>query len=110
MVATEERTEITIDAAQKVTLSNRDMIDFRAKAGRPFLEWMVEFERAADDDMQAALASVDWTAVTALAWIVGRRHDPSFTWDEALDAEIDGETMRGLFGMIADPTVPATPS
>jgi hypothetical protein len=106
--------EVTLDARQQVRLKNRDMIDFQRVTGKTFVAWITEFERAksfAADDKAAQLAfmaSIDWTDLTALLWIFGRRDNPGFTWEDALDADIDQDTLMMLPSMIADPTEPAS--
>ena len=108
-----EKIEVVLDMRQQVSLRNRDMIDFKRVVGTSLIGWVTDFEQkmksAGDDEasQMAALADLDWTGLTALLWVFGRRDNPGFTWEDALDAEIDQQTMMGLVGMIADPTAPA---
>lgn len=108
--------EVVIDARQQVRLRNRDLIDFQRKVGRSLIAWGMELEtkRAQAGDDEAALmglmADVDWTAMTALLWIVGRRSTPGMTWEDALDADVDQQSMLGLYDLIGDPTTSSTPS
>lgn len=105
--------DVTLDVRQQVRLKNRDMIDFQRVTGKTFVAWISEFERLqkqAGKGNAAQLefmASIDWTDLTALLWIFARRDNPAFTWDDALDADIDQDTLMMLPSMIADPTVPA---
>lgn len=105
--------EVVLDTRQQVSLRNRDMIDFKRVTGTSLIGWVTDFERtmtAGGDDEAAraeALSDLDWLGLTALLWVFGRRATPEFTWEDALDAEVDEQTMMGLVGMIAAPTEPA---
>ncbi len=91
--------EVTLDTSQQIRLRNRDLIDFQKVTGKRFLGAMKELEAAQDDP--------DWTILTALLWIVARRQNPDFTYDDALDADLDEQSLMSVFAMLADPTEPA---
>jgi len=94
-----EQLEVAIDTSQRIRLKNRDLIDFQRVTGKRFVGAMKELEAAGDDP--------DWMTLTALLWIIGRRSNPGFTFEEALDADIDQEQLSTLAALIADPTAPA---
>lgn len=91
--------QVTIDAAQPIRLKNRDLIDFERVTGKRFVGAMNELEAAGDNP--------DWLTLTALLWVLGRRSNPAFTFEDALDANIDQQQLVALVGLIADPTGPA---
>lgn len=92
--------EVTLDTRQQVALKNRDLIDFQKITGKTMASAMKQIERDPED--------LDWTVVTALLWIMGRKSNPAFSYEDALDADVNEETMKALLGMIADPTAPAS--
>ena len=86
-----QETIVTIDL-DNLKLKNRDMIDF---------------ERLAGMTVQTAFSGDDppWIAVAALGWVIGRKDDPSLTWEDMLDADIDqGVLMEAV--QAANPTPP----
>lgn len=95
-----EQLEVAIDTSQRIRLKNRDLIDFQRVTGKRFVGAMKALEKAGDDP--------DWEVLTALLWILGRRDNPSFTFEQALDADIDQQQLLSLVNLIADPTGPAS--
>ena len=91
--------EVQLDTRQKVRLRNRDLIDFQKVTGKRFVGAMKELEASGDDP--------DWMVLTALLWLLVRRDQPDYTFEDALDADIDQESLMALTAMIADPTEPA---
>ena len=70
-------------------LTNRDMVDFQQSAGKSITKAF-----SGDDE--------DWMAITALFWILKRKQQPDYTFDDALDAEITEDEYQSLL-----PTMPA---
>jgi len=95
-----DQMEVSIDTSQRIRLKNRDLIDFQRVTGKRFVSAMKELEAAGDDP--------DWEVLTALLWILGRRDNPAFTFEQALDADLDQQQLLSLANLIADPTVPAS--
>lgn len=91
--------EVQLDTSQKIRLRNRDLIDFQKVTGKRFVGAMKELDASGDDP--------DWMVLTALLWLLVRRDQPDYTFDDALDADIDQESLMALTAMIADPTEPA---
>ena len=94
--------EITIDANSRIKLKNRDLIDYKRTTGVNFVTAMKELDEKRED--------ADWELFVALLWIVGRRDNPDFTYEDALDSDIGSDMMDVVKGMIADPTAPADTS
>lgn len=86
-------TEVTIDL-NNLNLTNRDMIDF---------------ERMSGMTMKSAFTTDDppWIALVALGWVIGRKSDPTLTWEEMLDADIDKGALMQAAETAANPTPPA---
>jgi len=95
---TAQPVELQVQAAGQVKITNRDMIDFQKVAGVPLAK-AFSGKQAAED--------VDWLYVCALGWLVLRRQEPSITFDEVLDMDIDGASMLALADMVQVPTLPA---
>src|SRR5688500_6611705 len=91
-----EPIEVTLGTSQQIRLRNRDLIDFQKVTGKRFVGAMKELDAAQDDP--------DWMTLTALLWVLVRRDQPDYTFEDALDADLDLETLKGLTAMIADPT------
>ena len=84
--------------AGSIKLTNRDMIDFQKMTGVPLTKAMKAGQSVED---------VDWTNICALGWLALRKTEPSITFDEVLDMDIDGPMMMALADMIEVPTLPA---
>ena len=81
-----------------VKLTNRDMIDFQKVTGVPLTKAFGGKAKPGD---------VVWAHICALGWLVLRKQQPTVTFDEVLDMDIDGEVMVALAGMAQVPTLPA---
>lgn len=73
----------------ELKFTNRDMIDFQRTVGKSI-------------DVAFNGGESDWTAITALVWLLKRKQDPAFTYEDALDMEVDEDTFTSLV-----PTRPA---
>lgn len=80
MAETAPAYEININALH---LTNRDMIDFKRVTGQSLVKALgpENAERMKDDP--------DFEVLAALSWVVVRKSNPDFTYEDALDAEID---------------------
>ena len=82
---------VQIDLDQ-LKFTNRDIIDFQRIVGKS-IDSAFRPESGAEQD---------WNAITALLWILKRKHEPGFTYDDALDMEVNEEMFTSLV-----PTQPA---
>lgn len=90
-------TEIIIDTSN-IKLKNRDIVDFERVTGMAFGEAFQDGKRPT------------WTASQALGWVLARQQDPSITWEEVLEQDIDDEDSPIMqLGKLngANPTQPA---
>jgi hypothetical protein len=94
--------EVTLDTSQQIKLKNRDLIDFHRVTGKRFVGAMKELEASGDDP--------DWMTLTALLWVLVRRDQPDYTFEDALDSDIDRESLMALTAMISDPMDPTEPA
>jgi len=94
--------QATIDTTQPIRLKNRDLIDFERVTGKSFVDEMTGLEK-----LKEAGGTPDWLTMTALLWVLGRRNNPVFTFEDALDADVDQQQLISLITLIADPTAPA---
>lgn len=85
-------------------LTPRDFVDFKRVTGKSIKKVFSEENRAAMVD------DPDFEAIAAFSWIIIRKENPDFTYDDALDAEIDAESFIGIAGALTNPTPPATTS
>jgi hypothetical protein len=90
----------------KLGLTNRDMLDFKEKVGRSM---PAAFANA---DTPEWKADPDFLALTAFTWILLRKQRPDFTWDDALDTEVDSadllEVVRAAVPTLAAPAATTT--
>lgn len=103
MVATEN---VTLDLSS-VKLTNRDMIDFKRTTGKSLPQ---AFNAEAVAQWQAS-NDPDFEAIAALTWVLMRKQDPAFTYEDALDSTIDSSELLEVIqamGATLDPTPPAT--
>lgn len=82
---------VALDLSQ-LNLTNRDMVDFQRVVGMSVRKAFSPEETGNDEN---------WTAITALFWILKRKKQPGYTFDDALDAEISEEEYNAIL-----PTMP----
>jgi hypothetical protein len=113
--------QVTIDTTQPIRLKNRDLIDFERVTGKSFVDEMTGLEKLKEalketakelkdaelTKLKEAGGTPDWLTMTALLWVLGRRNNPVFTFEDALDADVDQQQLISLITLIADPTAPA---
>ena len=74
--------EMKIDLSE-VRMTNKDMVDFKRITGKSMA---LAFK---DADSPEWAADPDFEAITALTWVLARKQNPGFTYEDALNAEVD---------------------
>jgi hypothetical protein len=104
MVTTENgTTKVTIDL-DSLRLTNRDARDFKRVTGKSIA---VAFEGADSPEWQR---DPDWDAIAALTWILVRKQQPEFTYEDALDTPLDSDILFGLASQVPPPDPTPAPS
>jgi hypothetical protein len=93
--------EYTIDI-NALHLTNRDMIDFKRVTGKSLVQAL------GPEAAERMKTDPDFEVLAALSWVVLRKSNPDFTFDDALDSEIDASPLIDALAPLVNPTEPAT--